>query len=99
MVLRFESGDVYPVYSSLRSDPLGTRAFYDSLEDLEGYGRTFYRMAAQHPKAQQHALTDVLSTLAEEFVLAEKPLACIAQRYLAHHRQNLFPIQFHPVRL
>ena len=35
MVLRFESGDVYPVYSSLRSDPLGTRAFYDSLEDLE----------------------------------------------------------------
>ncbi|MCD6297964.1 MAG: DUF4350 domain-containing protein [Deltaproteobacteria bacterium] len=34
-VLRFEAGDVYPPYSSLRSDPLGTRAFCDSLENLE----------------------------------------------------------------
>jgi hypothetical protein len=31
LVLRFEAGDVYPPYSSLRSDPLGTRAFHDSL--------------------------------------------------------------------
>jgi hypothetical protein len=30
-VLRFEAGDVYPEYSSLRSDPLGTMAFYESL--------------------------------------------------------------------
>src|ERR1043166_2568773 len=30
--LRFESGDVYPPYSSLRADPLGTRALYESLE-------------------------------------------------------------------
>src|SRR5262245_14240595 len=29
--LRFEAGDVYPAYSSLRADPLGTRAFYESL--------------------------------------------------------------------
>jgi len=34
-VLRFEAGDVYPAYSSLRSDPLGTKAFYESLENLE----------------------------------------------------------------
>ena len=33
-VLRFESGDVYPAYSSLRSDPLGTRIFYESLANL-----------------------------------------------------------------
>ncbi len=33
-VLRFQTGDVYPAYSSLRSDPLGTRVFYDSLENL-----------------------------------------------------------------
>ena len=30
-VLRFEAGDLYPEYSSLRSDPLGTMAFYESL--------------------------------------------------------------------
>jgi len=34
-VLRFEAGDIYPPYSSLRSDPLGTRAFCDSLENLK----------------------------------------------------------------
>jgi hypothetical protein len=34
--LRFESGDAYPPYSSLRADPLGTMAFYESLERLQG---------------------------------------------------------------
>ena len=29
--LRFEAGDVYPPYSSLRADPLGAMAFYESL--------------------------------------------------------------------
>ncbi len=33
-LLRFEAGDVYPAYSSLRSDPLGGRAFYGSLENI-----------------------------------------------------------------
>ena len=33
-ILRFESGDVYPPYSSLRSDPLGTMALYEGLENL-----------------------------------------------------------------
>lgn len=34
--LRFEAGDVYPPYSSLRADPLGTMAFYESLQRLPG---------------------------------------------------------------
>jgi hypothetical protein len=34
--LRFESGDVYPPYSSLRSDPLGAMAFYESIDKLPG---------------------------------------------------------------
>ena len=34
--LRFEAGDVYPAYSSLRSDPLGTMAFYESLGKVPG---------------------------------------------------------------
>ncbi|MDY6854108.1 MAG: DUF4350 domain-containing protein [Thermodesulfobacteriota bacterium] len=32
-ILRFEGGDIYPAYSSLRSDPLGTRVFYESLKN------------------------------------------------------------------
>ena len=34
-ILRFETGDVYPAYSSLRSDPLGARALYDSLQNFD----------------------------------------------------------------
>ncbi len=33
-MLSFERGDVYPAYSSLRSDPLGVRILYESLKDL-----------------------------------------------------------------
>jgi hypothetical protein len=32
--LRFEAGDVYPAYSSLRSDPLGTMALWESLKRM-----------------------------------------------------------------
>src|SRR5207247_6544952 len=34
--LRFELGDVYPEYSSLRADPLGAMAFCESLERMPG---------------------------------------------------------------
>ena len=37
--LRFQSGDVYPEYSSLRADPLGAKAFYESLDRLLSTGR------------------------------------------------------------
>ncbi len=30
-MLRFQTGDIYPPYSSLRADPLGTKALYQSL--------------------------------------------------------------------
>ncbi len=36
VVSPLETGDVYPAFSSLRSDPLGTRALYESLSDLPG---------------------------------------------------------------
>jgi len=35
-LLRFEAGDVYPPYSSLRADPLGTMVLSESLEKLPG---------------------------------------------------------------
>jgi len=31
-ILRFEIGDIYDPYSSLRADPLGTKAYYEGLE-------------------------------------------------------------------
>ena len=33
---RFEIGDVYPPYSSLRTDPMGTRALFESFQAVGG---------------------------------------------------------------
>src|SRR5262245_46750831 len=32
LLIRFSAGDVYPPYSSLRADPMGTKELYESLE-------------------------------------------------------------------
>jgi len=50
--LRLASGDVYPLYSSLRADPLGTRGLYEALEQLPGISVTrdylpLYRLPAR----------------------------------------------------
>jgi hypothetical protein len=34
--LRFNAGDIYPPYSSLRADPLGAKAFCESLQSIPG---------------------------------------------------------------
>lgn len=35
--LRLSEGDVYPLYSSLRADPLGTELLHESMRDMNGY--------------------------------------------------------------
>jgi hypothetical protein len=35
--LRFDAGDVYPPYSSLRADPLGSKALHDAYDGLPGW--------------------------------------------------------------
>jgi hypothetical protein len=62
------------------------------LEDHEVYGRTFYRLAAKHRDAHQQSLDHVLTTLSEQFILAEKPLAFLAERYLALRKHRLFEL-------
>lgn len=61
-----------------------------SLEDYEEYGRAFYRLAAEHRLARLQASDRVLATLSEQFILAEKPLAFLAGRYLSLRKQRLF---------
>ncbi|MFH1147531.1 MAG: DUF4350 domain-containing protein [Pseudomonadota bacterium] len=50
--LRFEAGDIYPPYSSLRADPLGTKALYESIDGLDTLAternyRSFARFGAR----------------------------------------------------
>jgi hypothetical protein len=53
LVERFQSGDVYPPYSSLRSDPQGTKAFYKSLSKLNQYkvDRNFKEIRKWQPES------------------------------------------------
>jgi hypothetical protein len=63
------------------------------LEDFESYGSTFYRLAAEHKDAQIRELEHVLTILSEQFILAEKPLTYLADRYLALRKHHLFELQ------
>jgi hypothetical protein len=47
LTLRLEKGDMYPAFSSLRADPIGSRALYESLERQKGLtvGRNFVDVA------------------------------------------------------
>jgi len=63
-----------------------------SLEDYEAHGRAFYQLAAEHERARMERLDDVLSTLSDNFILAEKPLDFLANRYLRFARHRLFEL-------
>lgn len=63
-----------------------------SLEDHESHGKAFYRLAAGHRGAHVSGLDAVLSTLAENFVLLEKPLAWLARHYLSLRKRQLFDV-------
>ncbi len=63
-----------------------------SIEDHEAYGRTFYRLAARHSQARQQALDSVLAILSEKFILAEKSLAFLAERYLSMRKHHVFDL-------
>jgi hypothetical protein len=56
LLLRYERGDVYPEYSTLRADPLGTRAYYEALDSMRDYPvargfRSLHRELAVNPNA------------------------------------------------
>lgn len=61
-------------------------------EDYEAYGRAFYRLAAEHTLARRQGVAEVLETISDNFILAEKPLAFLSNRYLQFTRHTLFGV-------
>jgi len=48
LMVRYEAGDIYPPYSSLRADPLGTKAFYEGIDDVQELtSRRNYQLAVK----------------------------------------------------
>ena len=65
---RFETGDVYPAYSSLRSDPLGTMALFESLQTVPGLN-VQRDLRPTNTMPQSEGLTYLhLATLPEEWM-------------------------------
>ena len=80
----------YPRSQKLR--PRTRSRICASREDYESQGRAFYRLAAEHERARAEGLGDVLTILSENFILAEKPLAFLTNRYLQFAKQGLFEV-------
>ena len=80
----------YPLSGQLR--PRMRSRVCASREDYEAHGRAFYRLAAEHERARAEGLDDVLAALSEDFILAEKPLAFMADRYLPFTKHGLFEL-------
>ena len=70
MEMRFSPGDIYPHYSSKRSDPLGTRAFYESLEKMEGMEVSRNVVSLQQIKGLDNDTTLLLLGLQRSALLA-----------------------------
>lgn len=80
----------YPASRQIRPQARGR--ICTSREDYEKHGGIFYRLAAEHQRARMQGLNGVLTTLSQNFILAEKPLSFLAQHYLQFTRQHLFDI-------
>ncbi len=78
----------YPLSGALRPRMRGRLC--QKVEDYEAYGQAFYHMAAEHELARREGQEEVLISLSQNFILAEKPLTFMANRYLQFARHTLF---------
>ncbi|HSJ59421.1 MAG TPA: hypothetical protein VLC95_19710 [Anaerolineae bacterium] len=81
---------VYPHSGEPRRRLMGS-LFHD-IDDYEGYGQAFYRRASNEAEAERLGLNEVLETLSNHFILAEKPLTFLATRYLSMRKHELFKL-------
>src|SRR5258706_12870948 len=77
-ILRFDMGDVYPEYSSLRADPLGTMALCESLERMSGvFVRRDFSAANQLPHGKETAYLHLAARTTEWRSLDEEVVKVI----------------------
>ena len=95
-MLRFEGGDVYPPYSSLRTDPLGTEVLMDSLNQVVADStRRNFRSPDLVPLTPQTTLL-VLGLAGNDFFLGSPKVGRLMERLAASGGDHLF-CSDHPV--
>jgi hypothetical protein len=90
--LRFEGGDVYPAYSSLRADPLGAMAFYESLEKIPSLSVRRDLSATDRLPEESQTVYLHLAGHSSEFDWMSKELFQSLQNYLAHGNRLVFTL-------
>ncbi len=96
-MLRYEVGDIYPPYSSLRADPLGTRALAEALDDLPDV--EMQRNFKPLPKLRaEHPVTLVYTGVPHRSVWTEPELAAFDSMVVTGSRAvfTFFPIASRP---
>ena len=78
----------YPLSGKVR--PRARARTVASREDYEAHGRAFYQLASEHEVAHVEGLDAVLGALSERFILAEKALSFVGDRYLGLIKHQLF---------
>lgn len=99
--LRFAVGDVYPEYSSLRADPLGAMAFYESLQRMPGLAvRRDFSPGNRLPEGRRVAYLH-LAAAQSDWEWMPDELAGEIQRFLARGGRlavSFFPVPVGPFR-
>lgn len=92
--LRYEVGDIYPEYSSLRADPLGTKALAAALEDLPNVEvrRNFKPLPKMHPDGP---VTLVYAGVGHDAVWTNEELNAFNELILSGSRAifTFYPVQ------
>jgi hypothetical protein len=78
----------YPASKQLRPNIPGRVRI--SPEEYETEGRRFYKMAAEHPSAEELELAETFQLLHTNFQKARKPLTFISEHYLQYKKHHVF---------
>jgi hypothetical protein len=84
----FRNSFSYPSSGEIRPQVHGNIGL--SPEDYHQEGQKFYRLAAEHPSAQELDISDVFWDLHANFQMVKKPLNFIAEHYLHYQRHQFF---------
>ena len=95
LILRYKAGDIYPPYSSLRADPLGIKALYEGLDEIEGVTISRAYKSATKFREQRNMTFLYVGLHPSQFVWVEKDIVQALEEMLFHG--NRVVLTFSPV--
>lgn len=95
LILRYEAGDIYPPYSSLRADPLGVKALYEGLAEVEGLTASRAYKSATKLREQRKTTLLYVGLQPSQFRWVEKDIVQALEELLFHG--NRVVLTFSPV--